>query len=290
MSTPPPTPEKTQEAFTYSSAVSKGERMHALTLQDSCASSTYLQQSDLAPWGWSRSTLPYDFISISNDIRKLITACAHSSGGTRDDLHATVGTSDMHDEDVTVNGVEYPSTMAHIFSTLNPKAGLFIAQVNTTPENMLSQAERKSNTSKIPELKRWSDVAFLQWKDLSVDGVVPNLKFVGRVFIHNDITRTVLKTVLANIRRKKSVGDEHLPQWPGVTFTMESDEGKALLGTPNGSGVAWLLAQHKKELGHKIVDRVRLWYEGKGPANLLFHLKDMEKLEVKDSPTEDCQL
>jgi hypothetical protein len=263
--------------------------MHALTLQDSCASSTYLQQRDLAQWGWSRSTLRYKFISISNDIQKLIAACAHDSGGTRDDLHAIVGVSDMHDEDVTVNGVEYSCTMAHIFSTLNPKAGLLIAQVNTTPENMLTGDQKKSDAIKLPELKHWSDVAFLQWTDLSVEGVVPDLKFVARVSIHNDVTRTVLETVLANIRKKKNVGDKYLPQWPGVTFTMESDEGNGLLGTPNGSGVAWLLAQHKKELGHKTVERVRLWYEFKA-ANLLFHINDVEKQEVRGSSTEGCQL
>jgi hypothetical protein len=42
---------------------------------------------------------------------------------------------------------------------------------------------------------------------------------------------------------------------------MDTEEGKALLGTPNGSGIGFLLAQHKEVLGmHKSVKQVTLFY------------------------------
>jgi hypothetical protein len=41
---------------------------------------------------------------------------------------------------------------------------------------------------------------------------------------------------------------------------MDSEDGKALLGTPNGSSVAWLLIQHKamSQLWHKTVKKVTI--------------------------------
>jgi hypothetical protein len=124
---------------------------------------------------------------------------------------------------------------------------------------------------------------------LGLDGIVPDFKFVARVMITNADTNTVLRTVLDNLRQKYDLGDLFLPRWPGLTFTMETDEGKALLGTPNGSGIAWLLVQHRKYLSHKAVEKVQLWYSITSAPNLLFHLKNVEKPEGGDSTTETAQ-
>jgi hypothetical protein len=192
----------------------------------------------------------------------------------------------MHDEEFFLSGIKHPFTMAYVFSFLNPKVGLLIASVNTTPENMHFESKKSSNTIMFPELSHWSDIAFLQWQSLSVNGVIPDLEFVARVSIINDQTTAVLATILANLRKKHNASDKVLPRWPGVSFTMDSEEGKALLGTPNGSGIAWLLAQHKKELGDKCIEKVMLWYSLTGPPNLLFHLRDLKKSEDGKSATE----
>jgi hypothetical protein len=192
---------------------------------------------------------------------------------TLDNIDATVGMSDMHDEDFFLDGIKHPYMMAYIFSFLNPEAGLLIAAANTTPEGMLTDSDKESNIVTFPKLNHWSDVAFLQWQSLSIDGVMSDLKFVARVSITNEYTTAVLSTVLVSLCKQHNAGEKALPRWPGVIFTMNSEEGMALLGTPNGSGVAWLLAQHKKELGHKCVEKVRLWYSLTGPPNLLFHLR-----------------
>ena len=67
----------------------------------------------------------------------------------------------------------------------------------------------------------------------------------------------------------------------GFTWAAET-EAKALLGTPNGSGIAWLLIQHKRQLGWKMVDSVTLFWKdghegdlGSNPS-LLFRIKDVE--------------
>lgn len=40
-----------------------------------------------------------------------------------------------------------------------------------------------------------------------------------------------------------------LETWPGMEFNMETDEGKAILGSPNGYGIPYFLITHKNQLG-----------------------------------------
>lgn len=61
-----------------------------------------------------------------------------------------------------------------------------------------------------------------------------------------------------------------------------SEETLALLGTPNGCGVAWLLVRHNEVVGRRII-RVGLWSDLKKQPltpNLLFHNKNTEALDV----------
>jgi hypothetical protein len=110
-----------------------------------------------------------------------------------------------------------------------------------------------------PPLQHWSEVAFLQY--LSTFAFPPPqplpLKAVFRVQIQNVETYTLLQKVI-----EKHGHDTYL-EWPGVSFEAESEEGRAILGTPNGSGVAWMLVQHKKQFGGKSVERVNLFYAPK---------------------------
>jgi len=41
---------------------------------------------------------------------------------------------------------------------------------------------------------------------------------------------------------------------------MDSEEGKAILGTPNGAGTAWLLIQRGRELRHRKIEKVTVFY------------------------------
>jgi hypothetical protein len=51
--------------------------------------------------------------------------------------------------------------------------------------------------------------------------------------------------------------------WPGITFDIQSEEGKAILGTPYGSGVAWMLIQHSKALRERTIKKVTIFYSPK---------------------------
>lgn len=101
--------------------------------------------------------------------------------------------------------------------------------------------------------------------------------------IQNLETCRVLKEILA-----KS-GREMYEEWPGVTFNAASEEGKAIFGTPNGSGVVWLLAQHQKQFGKRGVKKITLFHAPAESAlyrwpSLLFWIvpggNDMERENV----------
>ena len=57
---------------------------------------------------------------------------------------------------------------------------------------------------------------------------------------------------------------------------MESDEGNALLRTPNGFGVAYMLIQHEPELGVNVPTQVRVFKtrnkSGMVEKHLLFYI------------------
>ena len=86
---------------------------------------------------------------------------------------------------------------------------------------------------------------------------------------------------------------KELSTWPGISFDIERKEAKAILGTPNGKGVAWLLAQHRAQLGEKTVKKVTLVYvPGPEPKrrnpSLVFWLEDLvEEDGKKEEGVED---
>lgn len=61
--------------------------------------------------------------------------------------------------------------------------------------------------------------------------------------------------------------------WDGYTFGMDSDEGLALLGTPNGGATAWILMDHFAELGPR-KPRVTVSTHGASYLCMLWYLAD----------------
>jgi len=108
-----------------------------------------------------------------------------------------------------------------------------------------------------------------------------NFKYVLRQNITNACTLAVIHHILNS---PKMANVNFL--WPGAEFGMDTEEGQALLGTTNGSGIGFLLARHKQQLGiHKSVKQVTLFYPswcdspyenpyGDRTYSLLFELED----------------
>ncbi|CAN9079219.1 unnamed protein product [Alternaria alternata] len=181
-----------------------------------------------------------------------------------------------------------------IASTGSYPSGDLIQALSTNPESFppnILTVDPETLIAGLPKLRYWSDVAFLQWKSLAPpteQAPIPELKIVVRYAILNLDTRAVCNTILASLRRRRQEKakpgvsyDKWFPRWPGTTFPIASEEAKALCGTPNGTGVLWLLAQHKVGLGCKTVDKVTMFYRDEsaiglsGVPTLIFYVKDV---------------
>ena len=66
--------------------------------------------------------------------------------------------------------------------------------------------------------------------------------------IQNEVTKELLFKAIG--------GKEQLSVWPGQSFSTTTDDGQALLGSPNGSGVAFMVAQYRRVFAGKVVDKV----------------------------------
>jgi hypothetical protein len=82
------------------------------------------------------------------------------------------------------------------------------------------------------------------------------IKYIFRLSVQSVRTYPILNKIMAKL------GRSGYDAWPGVTFDIESEEGKAILGTPNGAGTAWLLIQRKKELGRRRIAKVTVFHAG----------------------------
>jgi hypothetical protein len=70
------------------------------------------------------------------------------------------------------------------------------------------------------------------------------------------------------------------PRWPGKSYKVDTSNAQALLVTPNGKGVGWLVAQHRVAMGWKCVEWVTIFFtnsEDWEKSNLLFGLRKVSK-------------
>jgi len=193
-------------------------------------------------------------------------------------------------------------------------SGTIIASANFNPESSLPDLDEGEE---YPELKRWSDIAALQLQiaadpDYSIDAdtlartnfssspvlpIMNNLTYIVRSSIENPHTNAIIHELIqyhTGTPCSINIHDTGCPPccqalaWPGWTFAIDSDDALALLGTPNGSGVAWLLTQHVELFGRKMVGKVTLWCDVETAPerpNLLFWIEDEEGVkEVEEGP------
>lgn len=84
-------------------------------------------------------------------------------------------------------------------------------------------------------------------------GNVGNPKFVFRANIANSNTQDLITRALTE--KKKT-----LVNWANkVVVGMDTNEGKAILASPNGRGIAWLLTNQKAQMGIKTIESVTVW-------------------------------
>jgi hypothetical protein len=161
-----------------------------------------------------------------------------------------------------LNEAEQGSKDARSTNIVNRTRGFLVAFENHGLNYMIGNSGKA-----VPDLKHWSDIAYLKWTD-PIATVAPEsgeLKYVLRNAIGNGDTTNIINKVLHQYQQTAKKNKDWEPKWSGIDFPADSEQAQALIGTPNGHGVTWLLIQHKdkKLLGHKAVEKVILFYADK---------------------------
>lgn len=117
--------------------------------------------------------------------------------------------------------------------------------------NQPTPSGQEINSRYVPPLNRWSDVTWTLWKEKS-GGAANTLRYIARDFITNPETRVVMAYIFDKVKHTDFV------PFPGLEFGMDSSEGRALLGTPNGIGIARILIDRAAQLGRR-EPRVRIF-------------------------------
>jgi hypothetical protein len=181
-----------------------------------------------------------------------------------------------HESEVTVDGTKYSPTTAYFTTVFNPIGGAIIAWGSYGARYQGSKQQPPITV--LPKLQSWSDIAWLQWAEIAGKNA-NNLCYVLRSPVANTGAQWL-------INRAFQLSGKELTTWPGVEFDMATDEGKALLSSPNGAGVAHLLFTHKRHLGRKTISKVTIFADdGKKqprPPSLVYHIQDAPSLEDKE--------
>ncbi|KAL8728462.1 MAG: hypothetical protein Q9166_005360 [cf. Caloplaca sp. 2 TL-2023] len=130
----------------------------------------------------------------------------------------------------------------------------------------------------LPSLSRWSDWTWAVWERICKEHhkAEKDLRYI----IHDHITTLETKAIMHKVTGSAPpVPYEEATgitlDWPGLLFTMDQEQGLALLGTVHGQGIAYLIRDHSNEMMTK-KPTVRMWTtfkpEGNGPATLFYYL------------------
>ncbi|PWY87094.1 hypothetical protein BO94DRAFT_546336 [Aspergillus sclerotioniger CBS 115572] len=225
--------------------------------------SPYTAYSDLTKWGWQDSD-NYPEGNYEGVLDNYLTTQLDMENEGGVPIEQTQTKSPL-----VVEGITYPPSGGRYANVYYPEEGLIIADENYGPRNNKKIAE---DGQPYVKLQQWSDVVYLNWEN-QAGSDVSELKAVIRFSISNLGAQAVMNTVTGGA----VIGGYKSP----MKFESGSANYNALLGTPNGSGVAWLLINHKAQLGIKTIKSISL-FRSKEPlggdpvTNMAFEIVDWE--------------
>ncbi|KAH9231037.1 hypothetical protein K456DRAFT_1842429 [Colletotrichum gloeosporioides 23] len=216
--------------------------------------SPFQNSNEMIRWGWSPSPNPYPYMMSSH--RPAFKDALDEAFKDPDypvDPTLNMVWHVLHDRPFRLaeGGLGQP-TLGKYSNVVNPEDGAFIFDSNFSP----SWAKKEIGRGDVPDLDTVSDIAYFQWKDgCSAKGSdIRGLKVVFRSHVLNDKT---FQIVVEALRRG---GHPKIPTWnERITFSMDTEEGFAILGSVHGASTAWMLIQHKEELGMKNIKEVVIW-------------------------------
>ncbi|CAN9216217.1 unnamed protein product [Alternaria alternata] len=170
---------------------------------------------------------------------------------------------------------QYRATKAHFEFGINTKGGaiygLFLESALASAKSIWGGGTKEPNRDDLPQLRAFSDIMWAFWVRNNPN--VRNIRYFFMIGISNDLTNQIIASCL------RDAGAE-LSEWPGTSFSTTTDQGHALLGSPNGATFAYLLMQHKAQLGQKTITKITVFRPETDDdlsfvdASLCFHVAD----------------
>jgi predicted Fe-S protein YdhL (DUF1289 family) len=153
-------------------------------------------------------------------------------------------------KDVTISGKPYQASNGEFGNIYSPSKGVIMAVSNTSPSKVDDPPPET-----VP-LERCSDVVWLTWANLCVSNTqqLQGIKYIFQINIINGDTNNMIVTFQSGGLDKMNGYNDKFSLYPGDS-TSES-----ILGTPDGKGIAWFLAQHKAQLGAtRTITEIVVW-------------------------------
>ena len=121
----------------------------------------------------------------------------------------------------------------------------------------------------LPGPHKWSEIVWAIWAGVAqVEDAQPaSLKYIFRHEVATANTRHIMELAV-------NVGEDALDRpWPGVRFVKGSQQYQALMGTPHGTSIAWLLIDHPDDLPGREIESITVFTtDSEERYNLLFTL------------------
>lgn len=233
--------------------------------------SEWTDYSDLPEYGWTQTwsqevDQPQSFVGMWSDMQL-------STKGIK-------WTQWKHTRQSVIDQRVYRPTQAQYNNVYSRE--IIIAEASYGPDYQGKFEKPPVTGDEIIPLKQWSDVTFLEYQN-----------YCAGLARTEDTTQQSCMRSLRGILRHRAVNEKTLEigrealkksgkpfnAWPGrATWKIHEPEAQALLATPNGRGIAWFLAQHKEQLGRKVVTEVSAFasVQGQYPSgiNILFTVED----------------
>jgi hypothetical protein len=160
-------------------------------------------------------------------------------------------------KNATIKGKKCQSSNGLYSNVINTDGGIFALE-NTSPRTRGATQKPPLNGTpgnELVPLQFWADVSFLQLADACKgdEKCVKGLKLIVKCHPENNVTNRIATQALGGLTE--------WTKWPGKSFSKESQQFAAVMATPSGQGVAWMLLTHREQLGWKYVESIDIWSE-----------------------------
>ncbi|KAF2828230.1 hypothetical protein CC86DRAFT_439187 [Ophiobolus disseminans] len=150
-------------------------------------------------------------------------------------------------------GKQFKATGSEHEFAMNTVGGAIIGLYLDSPKSAASRNwygnKKDPEIAQLPHLHALSDILWAFWNRDNSN--VKNIKYFFMLGISNEETNQIVASCLHKAGKT-------LSEWPGASFMTNTEEGHALLGSPNGGVFAYFLLQHKAELGHKTITKITI--------------------------------